>query len=205
MSFFVTRPPVPVPGTAFGSTPCSAAIRATTGETKVRPLPEGGGAGVSATGASITGASAAAGCGASSAGLTAARLGSCGGLAGSAGSGLGRASRLAPGAITASTVPTSTVSPSWTRISATMPSPGLGISVSTLSVEISSSDSSRAIGSPSDFSHFVIVPSETETPIWGMTTSTCVFVAISRLVLRQRSESHHDVFDLREKRLLEHR
>ena len=41
MSFFVTRPPVPVPATAFGSTPCSAAIRATTGETNVRPFPGG--------------------------------------------------------------------------------------------------------------------------------------------------------------------
>ena len=40
MSFLVTRPPVPVPCTAFGSTPCSDAIRATTGETKVRPLPD---------------------------------------------------------------------------------------------------------------------------------------------------------------------
>jgi hypothetical protein len=26
-------------------------------------------------------------------------------------------------------------------------------------------------------SHFVIVPSETETPIWGMTTSTALVVA----------------------------
>ena len=37
MSFFVTRPPVPVPGTAVGSMPCSEAIRATTGEMNVRP------------------------------------------------------------------------------------------------------------------------------------------------------------------------
>jgi hypothetical protein len=35
MSFFVTRPPRPVPGTLETSTPCSAAIRATTGETKL--------------------------------------------------------------------------------------------------------------------------------------------------------------------------
>ena len=35
MSFFVTRPPRPVPGTCAGSTPCSEAIRATTGETNV--------------------------------------------------------------------------------------------------------------------------------------------------------------------------
>ena len=39
MSFFVTRPPVPVPGTCDGSMPCSAAIRATTGETNALPLP----------------------------------------------------------------------------------------------------------------------------------------------------------------------
>ena len=56
---------------------------------------------------------------------------------------------------------------------------GLGTSVSTLSVEISSSDSSASIGSPSCLSHFVIVPSETETPIWGMTTSIADVVAIS--------------------------
>ena len=39
MSFFVTRPPRPVPWTWPGSTPCSAAMRATTGETKLLPLP----------------------------------------------------------------------------------------------------------------------------------------------------------------------
>ena len=38
MSFFVTRPPVPLPGTRLGSTPCSAAILATTGETNVLPF-----------------------------------------------------------------------------------------------------------------------------------------------------------------------
>ena len=37
MSFFVTRPPRPVPGTCAGSTPCSDAIFATTGETNVLP------------------------------------------------------------------------------------------------------------------------------------------------------------------------
>ena len=34
MSFLVTRPPRPVPSICAGSIPCSAAIRATTGETK---------------------------------------------------------------------------------------------------------------------------------------------------------------------------
>src|SRR6188472_2776548 len=44
MSFFVTRPPEPVPGTWDGSTPCSDAIRATTGDTNAFPLPDGAGA-----------------------------------------------------------------------------------------------------------------------------------------------------------------
>ena len=99
-------------------------------------------------------------------------------VAGSGGASGAAAGAAPSGAITASTVPTSTVSPSWTRIWATTPSPGLGTSVSTLSVEISSSGSSRPMCSPSDLSHFVIVPSETDTPIWGMTTSVCVPVDI---------------------------
>jgi hypothetical protein len=58
----------------------------------------------------------------------------------------------------ASTVPTSTVSPSWTKICVTTPSAELGTSVSTLSVEISRSGSSRAIESPTCLIHFVTVP-----------------------------------------------
>ena len=69
--------------------------------------------------------------------------------------------------------------PPATRISCRTPVPGLGTSVSTLSVEISSSGSSARIASPTCFSHFVTVPSETETPICGITTSTTVPVAIS--------------------------
>jgi hypothetical protein len=173
MSFFVTRPPVPVPGIEFGSTPCSDAIRATTGETKVRPLPEAGAAGAAATGGGV----GAVGWAVSFAAASEASAASC--VAGSGGaSGAGAAGAAPSGAITASTVPTSTVSPSWTRIWTTTPSAGLGTSVSTLSVEISSNGSSRPICSPSDLSHFVIVPSETDTPIWGMTTSVCVPVDI---------------------------
>ncbi len=79
----------------------------------------------------------------------------------------------------APTAPTSTVSPSWATISTSTPSAGLGTSVSTLSVEISSSGSSRPMLSPGCLSHFVIVPSETDTPIWGITTSVCVPVLTS--------------------------
>src|SRR6266480_1359054 len=41
MSFLVTRPPRPVPRTWLGSTPCSEAIFATTGETNVLPFVDG--------------------------------------------------------------------------------------------------------------------------------------------------------------------
>ncbi len=61
----------------------------------------------------------------------------------------------------------------------TTPVPGLGTSVSTLSVEISSSGASASIVPPSLTSHLTIVPSETDTPIWGMTTSMTVALAIS--------------------------
>ena len=43
--------------------------------------------------------------------------------------------------------------------------------MSTLSVEISNSGSSRSILSPSFFSHLVSVPSTMLSPIWGITTS----------------------------------
>ncbi len=62
-----------------------------------------------------------------------------------------------------------------------VPAAGLGTSVSTLSVEISSSGSSASTCSPSCLSHRVSVPSETETPICGITTSTAVSVAMRLL------------------------
>src|SRR5579884_1435140 len=207
MSFFVTRPPEPVPGTWEGSIPCSPAILATTGETNALPLPEdcsaaGGaaegsgavGAGVSAGDAASASASAVAGSGASSA----AGAGGSGSAAG--------ASAAAEPPICPSFVPTSTVSPSWTRICVSVPEAGLGTSVSTLSVEISSSGSSASTCSPSCFSQRVSVPSETDTPICGITTSTAVSVAISLLlVLRELAQGAGDVLDLRDVCLLERR
>ena len=121
MSFFVTRPPVPVPGTFAGSIPCSEAIRATTGETNDLPFSLG------ATGSALRNPAPPV------AQLARAR-GVCAGAA-------------APASppMRASTVPTSTVAPSSTRISLTTPDAGDGTSVSTLSVEISSSVSSASI------------------------------------------------------------
>ena len=81
----------------------------------------------------------------------------------------------APSALTtARTVPTSTVSPSWTRISARRPAAGDGTSESTLSVETSKSGSSRATASPTYLSHLVTVPSVTVSPSWGIVTSANV-------------------------------
>src|SRR4029453_14465018 len=151
-------------------------------------------------------------------GAAASAAASC--VAGSGGAGASSAGAAPSGAITASFVPTSTVSPSCTRICWTTPVPGLGPSVSTLSVEISSSDSSAATGSPSCLSHFVIVPSETETPICGMTTSIEAVAAISApssaeaakvrlsllggaLVLGHLANARGDVLDLRDEGLLE--
>src|SRR5262249_4946151 len=57
------------------------------------------------------------------------------------------------------------------------PAPG-GPGVSTLSVEISTIVSSASMWSPTCFVQRVIVPSETLTPIWGITTSTTVPVAM---------------------------
>src|SRR5712692_3978136 len=105
--------------------------------------------------------------------------------------------------MTASFVPTSTVSPSCTRISVRTPVPGLGTSVSTLSVEISSSGSSASTCSPCALSHFVTVPSDTDTPICGMTTSIASVVAMSLLVLRQLPQACGDVVHLRQECLLE--
>ena len=214
MSFLVTRPPVPVPGTTVASIPCSAAIRATTGETKVFPLPVAAGA---AAGGAACATGAAAGAGAAGGGALSISTGSgagaagvapgvasaatsagsaaadgCGSGSGVTGSDTGAPTSVPGAAMRARTVPTSTVSPSWTRISATTPSAALGTSVSTLSVEISSSGSSRPIGSPTWRSHFVTVPSETETPIWGITTSVCVPVdTVPPVTSRRRALSAH--------------
>jgi hypothetical protein len=72
---------------------------------------------------------------------------------------------------TAITVPTSTVSPSWTRISVSTPDTGDGTSVSTLSVDTSNNGSSAATVSPTFLNHCVMVPSVTVSPSCGSVTS----------------------------------
>src|SRR3954454_18124584 len=101
-----------------------------------------------------------------------------------AGSSAGGDSRAEPFvAISASTAPTSTVSPSSAWTLTTVPAAGAGTSASTLSVEISTRTSSRSTGSPSFLCHSRTVPSVTDSPMAGMVTCTVVFTAIESLTL----------------------
>ena len=67
-------------------------------------------------------------------------------------------------------VPTATVESTGTSIERRTPAAGDGISVSTLSVETSSSASSTATESPTFFNQRVTVPSVTLSPNAGITT-----------------------------------
>src|SRR5215213_4672955 len=105
----------------------------------------------------------------------------CSGSGSAAGSSSPAAAGALPlvGAISARTAPTSTVSPSAKWIFTTVPEAGAGTSASTLSVEISTSVSSSETASPSCLCHSRMVPSETDSPIAGMATSTVVLTAMS--------------------------
>jgi hypothetical protein len=94
--------------------------------------------------------------------------GAAGGAAAGGAAGLAAA---APLSMRATTVLMPTVLPSSTSTSDSVPAAGEGISVSTLSVEISNSGSSRSTCSPGFLSHLVSVPSTMLSPIWGITTS----------------------------------
>ncbi len=76
--------------------------------------------------------------------------------------------------MTASSAPTSTVSSSATLMEDSTPAAGEGISVSTLSVDTSSSGSSASTRSPSAFSQRVTVPSVTLSPSAGRVTETAM-------------------------------
>src|SRR4029078_4383280 len=102
-------------------------------------------------------------------------------------------------AIRAITVPTSTVSPTPTMISATRPLAGDSTSVSILSVEIAAMISSASIQSPTCFFHSTTVPSATDTPIWGIVTSIRVSI------LEELTARLPHVVDLREHGLLQRR
>ena len=105
-------------------------------------------------------------------------------MAGRAGSAVGsRRRRPAAGgasATTARTVPTSTVSPSGTRISVRYPATGEGTSESTLSVETSNRTSSSATASPMALNHLVMVPSVTVSPSCGISISAMVAFSLDQ-------------------------
>src|SRR2546423_2872893 len=103
--------------------------------------------------------------------------------------------------IRARSVRTSTVVPTSTRISARRPPAGDGTSVSTLSVEISTTISSASTQSPTRFFHSTTVPSATETPIWGIVTSARALPLVGEELTARLSH----VVGLRQHRALEWR
>ena len=94
-----------------------------------------------------------------------------GGRAGGASRGASARASATFSPMTPTTVLMGTVWPSPTRISLKIPDAGDGISVSTLSVEISKRGSSLSTRSPTFLCHLVTVPSAMLSPICGMMTS----------------------------------
>ncbi len=168
MSFLVTRPPVPVPGTRAMSTWCSLAMRRTRGDDRWRSRPTG------ATASAAAGSEASTDAAAAATGIVPGCAGVAGAPAGAGAAGVaaaGAATGWLPGApMVATGVLTGTVSPSRAVISSSTPATGDGISASTLSVEISNSGSSRSTVSPTFLIHRTIVPSAIDSPIWGIRT-----------------------------------
>src|SRR6202451_3434449 len=154
MSCLVMRPPMPVPCACDRFTLCSRAIFRTRGEERACSSSSGSGSAIAwgSTGEGVGGATACVFSG-----------------GGEAFEGAGAAAASPSPAMVPTTVFTCTVLPSTTLMSCRIPEAGAGISASTLSVEISNSGSSRCTLSPGFFSHFVIVPSKIDSPIWGIT------------------------------------
>ncbi len=77
--------------------------------------------------------------------------------------------------------------------------------MSTLSVEISTIVSSAAMVSPTFLAQRVIVPSDTLTPIWGITTSTRIPVVMANqlLIAGKLVDGCQDVFHLGKEGLLQ--
>ena len=141
-----------------GAETCSA-VGAWAGETCGGVI----GAGVAGTGCTITAGCASPG----EAGVTEP-------LAASAGDCAAASEEPDPSPMITRGVPTSTVSSSATRMASITPAIGDGISVSTLSVETSSSGSSTSTRSPTFFNQRVTVPSVTLSPSAGRLTDSLI-------------------------------
>ena len=168
----VTRPPAPEPVMPPMSTPCSLAMRRTSGDerwprpsaasaTRRQPAPRPAEAAPRAGPRRPSGISVAA-------------------AAGLAERPPAAATAAAPAPIVATTLWIGTVSPSFTAMSSSTPAAGDGISASTLSVEISKSGSSRSTASPTFLIQRTIVPSAIDSPIWGITTGVDMDGSFSR-------------------------
>src|SRR5687767_10646500 len=99
--------------------------------------------------------------------------------------------------MTAMSVLFGTVSPSWTRISVSVPSKGEGTSAFTLSVMTSTIGSYLSTWSPGFLSHLPIVPSATLSPSWGIWT-----FGMARSVAQSADGRPHEAADVGELRLL---
>src|SRR5216683_485738 len=212
ISCFVTRPAKPVPGIVEMSTWCSAAILRTRGvdfrrrrssAVSTPPSPLGGtgedGEGRGGTGEVAAGGGAGFGAG----GDDATAAPEAAGARWAAAEGAAVVEAPWSVSITATSVCTGTVCPSWTLISASTPALGAGISASTLSVEISNSGSSRFTSSPNFLSHLLKVPSAIDSPIWGMRTSTRAIESPS--IRRKPSCGLHDIVRLGQHEILQRR
>src|ERR1700693_4864309 len=178
--------------------PSSAAIFSTTGEKRRGPPASGSASRSPAPAACIGCSDGAGGCG-DGVGFTCAGAGSGFGAAFGATTFSFAGASAPAGSITAIVAPTGNVCPSAATSFAIRPAPGDGISVSTLSVEISTSGWSSMAPSPSLTSHFVIVPSTTLSPICGIVTS----IAIS--IRRQASDRFHDFVGVGQNEIFERR
>src|SRR5262245_1704262 len=171
------RPRGPDGEIAARSMPDSAASRRASGVTTVPPGSLAGpklrsGVRTSRNGSSLMGASVAAGVGeGAEGGLGAAGASLRGAAAGAAAAGAGAAAVAPSPDTTATTAPTGTTSPSWTRISVSTPAEVAGTSIEVLSVSISNRLSPGATASPVVLNHLVILPSATVSPSCGIRMS----------------------------------
>src|SRR5208282_3804769 len=170
MSPLVTRPSLPVPGTAAASMPVSAAILRTDGADGVSAM------GALGAGAGFGGAGGGAACGAASAGFAGALVGAA----------------PAPSLIAPRSAPTATVSPSLTATSMSTPAAGAGTSIVTLSVSSSTSGSSTATTSPAFLNHLPIVASVTDSPSAGTRISAMVSILFAALGARRRRTTENE-------------
>src|SRR5438132_3970616 len=187
MSFLLIRPPIPEPLIPDNSASLirGSSIRArTAGESRVRPS------------ALSSGAAARAG--------TSAPLAAPTGFDGCDGGAVGPGPWAAAtdSSITAISVPTVTVVPSFTLISFRTPASGAGTSAFTLSVITSTSPSYFLTWSPGCFSHFEMVPSVIDSPSCGILTEA--ICRLARLVGGQLLRFMEDPVGVRHERLLQH-